>query len=46
MIAVIADTHNMLRPEVAEIIKTCEVILHGGDISGQETLVKIRNLFG
>ena len=31
---------------MAEIIKTCEVILHGGDISGPETLVKIRNLFG
>ena len=45
-IAVISDTHNMLRPEVAEIIKTCEVVLHGGDISGPETLDKIRNLFG
>ena len=45
-IAVISDTHNMLRPEVAEIIKTCEVVLHGGDISGPETLEKIRSLFG
>lgn len=45
-IAVISDTHNMLRPEVAEIIKTCEAVLHGGDISGPETLDKIRNLFG
>lgn len=44
-IAVISDTHNMLRPEVAEIIKNCEVVLHGGDISGPETLEKIRNLF-
>ena len=45
-IAVISDTHNMLRPEVADVIRTCEVVLHGGDISGQETLEKIRNLFG
>ena len=45
-IAVISDTHNMLRPEVADVIKTCEVVLHGGDISGPETLDKIRNLFG
>ena len=45
-IAVISDTHNMLRPEVAEAIRTCEVVLHGGDISGAETLEKIRGLFG
>lgn len=41
-IAVISDTHNMLRPEAAEVIKTCEAVLHGGDISGPETLEKIR----
>ena len=41
-IAVISDTHNLLRPEVAEVIKTCDVVLHGGDISGPETLEKIR----
>ena len=41
-IAVISDTHNLLRPEVAEVIKTCEVVLHGGDISGPQTLEMIR----
>ena len=45
-IAVISDTHNMLRPEVADVIRTCEVVLHGGDISSPDTLEKIRNLFG
>lgn len=40
-IAVISDTHNLLRPEVAEVIKTCEVVLHGGDISGPQTLEMI-----
>lgn len=45
-IAVISDTHNLLRPEVAEVIKTCEAVLHGGDISGPETLEKIRSLCG
>lgn len=44
-IAVISDTHNTLRPEVAEVIKTCELVLHGGDISSPETLEKIRGLF-
>ena len=41
-IAVISDTHNLLRPEVAEVLKTCEVVLHGGDISGTQTLEMIR----
>ena len=45
-IAVISDTHNLLRPEAAEVIRTCEVVLHGGDISGPDTLEKIRNLCG
>lgn len=45
-IAVISDTHNLLRPEVAQIIGTCEAVLHGGDISGPETLEKIRCLCG
>lgn len=44
-IAVISDTHNLLRPEVAEVIRTCELVLHGGDISGPDTLGKIRSLF-
>lgn len=45
-IAVISDTHNLLRPEVAEVIRTCDVVLHGGDISGPATLEKIRELCG
>ena len=45
-IAVLSDTHNLLRPEVAEIIKTCDAVLHGGDISGPSTLEKIRGLCG
>ena len=45
-IAVISDTHNLLRPEVAEVLKTCEVILHGGEISGPQTLEMIRGACG
>ena len=45
-IAVISDTHNLLRPEVAEVIRTCDVVLHGGDISGPATLEMIRELCG
>ena len=45
-IAVISDTHNLLRPEVADVIKTCDAVLHGGDISGPDTLAGIQALCG
>lgn len=37
-IAVISDTHGLLRPEVLEQLKGCEMILHGGDIDRQSIL--------
>ena len=37
-IGVISDTHGLLRPEVAEALKGCELILHGGDINSQKIL--------
>ena len=45
-IAVISDTHNLLRPEVADVIKTSDAVLHGGDISGPDTLAGIQALCG
>ena len=45
-IAVISDTHNLLRPEVVDVIRTCDAVLHAGDISGPETLDKIRRACG
>lgn len=38
IIGVISDTHGMLRPEVKENLRGCEIILHAGDISNQEVL--------
>ena len=35
-LAILADTHGLLRPEVLEYLKTADVILHGGDINRQE----------
>ena len=32
-LAILSDTHGLLRPEVAEHLKTADVILHGGDIN-------------
>lgn len=37
-VAVLSDTHNLLRPEVLEVIGDCDAIIHGGDISSQKTL--------
>lgn len=43
-IAVLADTHNLLRPEVIEILRTCEVILHGGDLSSRKILDELERI--
>ncbi len=36
-IAVLSDTHGLLRPEVMEIVNTCDAVLHGGDITPKES---------
>lgn len=37
-IGIISDTHGLLRPEVISILKTCDCILHAGDVDRPETL--------
>ena len=37
-IAIISDTHSLLRDEVKEKIRDCNIILHGGDIASKETV--------
>lgn len=43
-IAVISDTHSLLRPEIIEKIKECELIIHAGDIGSKETAEEIEAL--
>ena len=46
--AVISDTHNLLRQEVSDLIETCDVILHAGDVNTQilaEQLEKRKPLY-
>lgn len=43
-IAVLSDTHNLLRPEVVEILRQCECILHAGDISKQKLLEELQQI--
>jgi len=45
-IAVISDTHGLLRPEAAEIIAECDAVIHGGDINSQRVLDEIQAAAG
>ena len=40
-IAIISDTHGLLRPEVIRLIGTCDAVLHGGDINSRKVLDEI-----
>ena len=37
-IAVLSDTHGLLRPEVTKLAQSCEIILHAGDFDNQKVL--------
>ena len=37
-LAILSDTHGLLRPEVMERLKDAGAILHGGDINRQSIL--------
>lgn len=43
-IGVISDTHGLLRPEVLDVLKTCDCILHAGDFDRPEILEQLRYL--
>lgn len=43
-IAVISDTHGLLRPEIKEILKGCQVIFHGGDMNSWKILEKLKEI--
>ena len=40
-VAVMADTHGVLRPEVEKIVETCDVIVHAGDFDTQMLYMKL-----
>lgn len=41
-VAILSDTHGLLRPEVVEHLKTADAILHGGDINRQAIVDELR----
>ena len=42
-IAILSDTHNLLRPEVIHIIRDSDAVIHGGDINSQNILDEIKS---
>ena len=43
-IAIISDTHSLIRPEIRETLEGCEYILHGGDIADRNTYDEILSI--
>ncbi len=43
-IAIISDTHSLLRPEVEQEISGCDMILHGGDIASPDIYNMIKTI--
>lgn len=43
-LAILSDTHGLLRPEVLTILRACDVILHGGDINKREIINELQSI--
>ena len=43
-IAVLSDTHGLLRPEVTKLAQSCEIILHAGDFDNQKVLEALKGV--
>lgn len=43
-IGVISDTHSLLRSEVSDVLRSCECIIHAGDIGSMEIISKLRGI--
>ena len=43
-LGVISDTHGMLRPQVFDVFRDVDHILHGGDVGRSDLLVELRAL--
>lgn len=44
VIGLISDTHGLLRPDVHDALKGVELILHAGDVGGEEILQELRTI--
>jgi hypothetical protein len=44
LIGLISDTHGLLRPDVHEALAGVELILHAGDVGGEDILHELRTI--
>ena len=45
-VAVLSDTHNLLRPQVAALLGTCDAVIHAGDIGSLQLMDAVREAAG
>ena len=43
-LAIISDTHGLLRPQVLERLREADAILHAGDVSSPDVLEELQDL--
>lgn len=43
-IGILSDTHNLLRKPVTDLLQTCDLILHAGDISTPQILKQLESI--
>lgn len=41
-VAIVADTHGVLDPRIAEVVRECDCAVHAGDIGGASVLAALR----
>ena len=44
VVGLIADTHGLVRPEVFSALEGVELILHAGDVGGQDVLTELSSI--
>lgn len=44
MIGIISDTHGLVRPEIFQAFRGCELILHAGDIGKLEVIEQLKTI--
>ena len=43
-IAVLSDTHGLLRPEVLSAVSGCDAVIHSGDINKPEIIERLQEI--
>ena len=43
-IAIISDSHNLVRPELEDLLKSADLVIHAGDVGSDQTLQHFRLL--